>query len=146
VKAECVAPGFSPARVNSTPCRPEGRRYRSESPVSPGEAGEGSQSASNFSLFNPPLEALAKITEQDFQRIFARSPIKRPKYHGWLRNLCVVMGNSGDTRFLPWLERLREHDDPIIREHADWALEQLKAPSTSSKTVKAAQPWNPEFV
>ncbi len=75
-----------------------------------------------FSLFSPPLEALASLTEEDFLRLFARSPLKRVKYRGWLRNLCVVMGNSGDRRFVPWLERVAQHADPIVREHAAWAL------------------------
>jgi len=79
-----------------------------------------------FSLFNPPLEALAALSEEDFRRIFARSPIKRAKYRGWLRNLCVVMGNSGDARFVPWLERAREDPDPVVREHATWALNRLQ--------------------
>ncbi len=81
--------------------------------------------ASSFSLFNPPLEALASLSEEDFGRTFARSPIKRAKFRGWLRNLCVAMGNSGDQRFLPWLERAREYPDPIVREHAEWALEKI---------------------
>jgi epoxyqueuosine reductase len=79
----------------------------------------------DFSLFSPPLESLASLTEADFRRIFARSSIKRVKYRGWLRNLCVAMGNSGDRRFVPWLERAREHSDPVVREHAAWALERL---------------------
>ena len=78
-----------------------------------------------FSLFNPPLEELASISEEDFRRVFARSPIKRAKYRGWLRNLCVVMGNSGDCRFIPWLETAAGNPDPIVREHAAWALRRL---------------------
>ena len=35
------------------------------------------------------------------------------------------MGNSGDAELLPGLRRLREHADPIVREHAEWAIEQL---------------------
>jgi len=77
------------------------------------------------SLFNPPLETLASLTENDFRRLFARSPIKRAKYRGWLRNLCVAMGNSGDLRFVPWLEQLAQRDDPVLREHAAWALSRL---------------------
>jgi epoxyqueuosine reductase len=80
----------------------------------------------SFSLFSPPLDALASFSEDDFRRIFARSPIKRAKYHGWLRNLCVAMGNSGDERFVSWLERAAQHSDPIIREHAAWALGRLR--------------------
>jgi len=81
-----------------------------------------------FSLFNPPLEVLAALTEEDFRRIFAHSPVKRAKYRGWLRNLCVAMGNSGDARFVPKLQELSQHPDPIAREHAQWALSQLAGP------------------
>jgi epoxyqueuosine reductase QueG len=81
---------------------------------------------SSSSLFNPPLDVLALITEDDFRRIFAHSPIKRVKYRGWLRNLCVAMGNSGDEGFVPWLEQAAQHSDPIVREHAAWALALLR--------------------
>jgi epoxyqueuosine reductase len=83
--------------------------------------------ASSTSLFNPPLDVLASISEDDFRRIFAHSPIKRARYSGWLRNLCVAMGNSGDERFVPWLEQAAQHSDPIVREHAAWALERLRS-------------------
>lgn len=84
-----------------------------------------------FSLFNPLLESLASITESDFRRVFAQSPIKRAKYRGWLRNLCVVMGNSGDCRFIPWLETAAENSDPVVREHAAWALRQLRSSASA---------------
>jgi epoxyqueuosine reductase len=79
-----------------------------------------------FSLFNPSLEDLSSLTEEDFCRVFAGSPIKRLKYRGWLRNLCVAMGNSGDPRFVPWLEAATRHPDPLLREHAAWALRRLR--------------------
>jgi epoxyqueuosine reductase len=82
--------------------------------------------SSGFSLFNPSLEALGSINEDDFRLNFAYSPVKRAKYRGWLRNLAVAMGNSGDVRFVPWLERIARHPDPIIREHAAWALDRLR--------------------
>jgi len=91
---------------------------------------------SNFTLFNPPLEALASIDENDFRRIFRRSPVKRVKYRGWLRNLCVAMGNSGDSRFLPQLEQLREHVDPIVREHAEWGIARLAIAQPSGPKEK----------
>jgi len=89
----------------------------------------------SFSLFNPRLEDLASLTEDDFRRIFRDSPIKRAKYRGWLRNLCVVMGNSGDTQFISWLERTaREQEDPVVREHAEWALRRLGKQWAASST------------
>jgi len=89
--------------------------------------GPGTAGSADFSLFNPPLEALAAMNEPDFRRVFAHSPIKRAKYRGWLRNLAVAMGNSGDVRFVPWLERMARHHDAIVGGHAAWALERLRA-------------------
>ena len=80
---------------------------------------------STLSLFNPPLEILAAMSEDEFRQAFRHSPIKRAKYRGWLRNLCVAMGNSGDARFIPRLEELASHSDPVVREHAEWALARL---------------------
>jgi hypothetical protein len=79
-----------------------------------------------FSLCNPALERLASIDEGDFRRVFAHSPVKRAKYRGWLRNLCVAAGNSGDGRFIPWLKAATDHPDPTVREHAAWALRRLE--------------------
>ncbi len=88
-------------------------------------------SGRSFSLFNPPIEALAALTEEDFRQAFAHSPIKRAKYRGWLRNLCVVMGNSSDKRFVPRLKELARHEDAIVREHAEWAIKQLVSKETT---------------
>jgi len=96
----------------------------------PGAPDTWSQSPRSVSLFNPPLHALACVDEEGFRRAFSRSPVKRAKYRGWLRNLCVAMGNSGDTSFGPWLRRISEHPDGLIREHALWALERLGSSKT----------------
>ena len=106
------------------------------SPLAPAVAGPLGPRAV-FSLFNPPLDALASLTEPAFRRVFAPSPLKRARWGGWLRNLCVAMGNSGDARFVGWLERTRHSPDPIVREHAGWALERLKAEGDCQKTQKA---------
>ena len=87
--------------------------------------GQGITDETQFSLFNPPLDALASLAEEDFYLLFAYSPIQRAKYQGWLRNLCVAMGNSGDGRLIPRLEHLSQHPDPVVSEHARWALARL---------------------
>ncbi len=84
-------------------------------------------SPAHFSLFNPRLEDLAALTGEDFRKIFAHSSLKRAKYRGWLRNLCVAMGNSGDPRFVPWLQAAAQSTDALVREHAAWALRKLQA-------------------
>jgi epoxyqueuosine reductase len=110
-------PEFQPLEVTLSGSRGDGDGEPAAGPPSP--------QTQTFSLFNPPITALAQLSEEDFRRAFTHSPIKRPKYTGWLRNLCVVMGNSGDRRFVPKLEELSHHDNPIVREHAEWALDQL---------------------
>jgi epoxyqueuosine reductase len=77
-------------------------------------------------LVNPALEWLAEITTEEFKRTFRGSPIRRAKRTGLRRNAAIAMGNSGDTSFVPVLERLSADEDPPVAEHAAWALERLK--------------------
>jgi epoxyqueuosine reductase len=72
--------------------------------------------------FAPDLESLADLTEAEFREKFRNSPISRPKHAGLLRNVAVAMGNSGLARFRAPLARLAEHEDPVVAEHASWAL------------------------
>jgi epoxyqueuosine reductase len=119
-------PEFQPIEITLAASSDDNAASDSD-PGAEADPGEGTthSPARNFSLFNPPIQALAQLSETDFRHAFAQSPIKRPKYRGWLRNLCVVMGNSADRRFLPKLEELSRHEDPVIREHAEWAIAQL---------------------
>jgi epoxyqueuosine reductase len=86
-------------------------------------------------LFNPPLEELAEISEQQFGRTFRDSPIRRAGYQGFLRNVCLAIGNSGAPKFVPQMRRLAEHSDPVIREHAIWALEKLNHKDTKDAKI-----------
>ena len=56
-------------------------------------------------LINPDLAWLADLEEADFERLCNGSPIRRAGFPGLRRNIAIAMGNSGLTRFLPWLER-----------------------------------------
>jgi epoxyqueuosine reductase len=76
-------------------------------------------------MVNPALDWLAAMREEDFRQTFRGSPVKRAKHGGLRRNVAVAMGNSGDTRFIPELERLVFDPDPVVSEHARWALERL---------------------
>ena len=44
-------------------------------------------------------------------------------YRGFLRNVAVAMGNARREAFRRPLEKLAAHDDPLVAEHARWALE-----------------------
>jgi epoxyqueuosine reductase len=92
------------------------------------------QPRENF--FHPDLRKLAKLSAEDFSETFHKSPIKRTKRRGLLRNVAVAMGNSGEKDFLPYLEELVENEDQIIAEHAQWAIEKIEHQMTLSKRVK----------
>ncbi|MGA9885139.1 MAG: tRNA epoxyqueuosine(34) reductase QueG [Candidatus Acidiferrales bacterium] len=84
------------------------------------------------SLWAPDLELLASLSQQEFSQIFQRSAVKRAKWRGLVRNACVALGNSRISSGAPefsrianLLERLAGSDDPLISEHARWALDRL---------------------
>jgi epoxyqueuosine reductase len=67
------------------------------------------------------------LDEEKFRELFRRSPIKRIKRRGFLRNVCVALGNVGDGQDLPALERAAADREPLVAEHALWAIEQIRA-------------------
>lgn len=69
-----------------------------------------------------PLLALDK---EAFRARFRRSPIRRAKRSGLLRNAAVVLGNSGDRRGVPALALALEDAEALVRGHAAWALGRL---------------------
>jgi len=73
----------------------------------------------------PDLASLAALDDAGFRERFRRSPVKRAKRRGLLRNVAVAIGNSGDAAHRDVAERLAADDDPVVREHARWALRRL---------------------
>ena len=79
-------------------------------------------------LHAPELLPLLSLTEQEFRARFAGSPILRAKRRGFLRNVCVALGNLKRREAVPALAAtLREDHDPLVRAHAAWALGQIGA-------------------
>jgi len=66
------------------------------------------------------------LDEERFRALFRKSPIKRTKRRGLLRNVCVALGNVGGADDLPALEKASTDDEPLIAEHARWAIEQIR--------------------
>jgi epoxyqueuosine reductase len=74
------------------------------------------------------LETLSLLSPQEFNKKFKYHPIKRAKRRGYYRNLCVVLGNTKSKKYLPFLKDLIHHEsDPIIINHATWAVQQIEA-------------------
>ncbi len=111
--------------------RPLPRGQNQFSPAAPsGRALRTSPAAG--SLFHPRLDWLASLTEESFRRLFRSSAVKRAKHRGLLRNTLIAMGNARNPRFRPALERFTASDDPLLREHAAWAMQQIDTDSHAS--------------
>jgi len=76
-------------------------------------------------LVNPALDWLAEMQQEEFRAVFRGSPIRRTKLSGLRRNAVIAMGNSGDKKFVPTLKKLCEDPDPVVAEHARWAVERI---------------------
>ena len=81
--------------------------------------------AARHDLVELTLAELLELTPERFAAVFQRTPIKRLKLPGLLRNACVVAGNSGDAALLPHLVRLAAHERALVRVHAVWAVHRL---------------------
>ncbi len=118
------------------------RAIADESALEPGQSAAGDPSGAtgaarpteHRSLLVPELEWLASLSQQDFSRIFRGSAVKRAKWRGLVRNACVALGNSASSssspafpRIIALLERLAASDDPLLSEHARWALDRLSS-------------------
>jgi len=77
-------------------------------------------------LTTSDLLELIVIDEKTFARRFADTPMARAKRAGLVRNCCVALGNTGDEKALASLERAVVDAQPIIAEHAQWAIDQIQ--------------------
>jgi epoxyqueuosine reductase len=75
------------------------------------------------------LLELLSLDNAAFKKRFEGTPMLRSKRRGLLRNACVVLGNIGDSRALPALERAAQDSDAIIAEHAQWAMNAISHPA-----------------
>jgi len=72
-----------------------------------------------------PLRDFLGWDDATFRARFKGSPIKRIKRPRFLRNVCVVLGNVGTTEDLPALRDRADDPDPLIAEHAQWAIAEI---------------------
>jgi epoxyqueuosine reductase len=78
-------------------------------------------------LTQPDLLELLALDEAAFKRRFAGTPMLRTQRRGILRNVCVALGNVGDGAALPALQKAAADPEPLIAEHAQWAIGQIAA-------------------
>jgi epoxyqueuosine reductase len=70
---------------------------------------------------------LLGMSQPEFSAAFKGSSMKRAKRRGLARNAAVVLGNVGTVEDIPVLEAALAHDEPLVREHAAWALGRIGA-------------------
>ena len=69
------------------------------------------------------LAQLFAWTEEEFLQRTEGSAIRRSGYSRWLRNIAVALGNAPPSaEVVAALESRRDIDDPVVREHVEWAL------------------------
>ena len=76
-------------------------------------------------LAQPDLIELLQLNEAGFKSRFAGTPMLRTKRRGLLRNVCVALGNTGDASALPHLQKAAADPEPLIAEHALWAMSRI---------------------
>lgn len=74
----------------------------------------------------PSLERLVTQSEEEFYDLYRGTAVIRAKHRGLARNAAIALGNSGDERAVPILTAVvNEHNEPLVRGHAAWALQHL---------------------
>ena len=77
---------------------------------------------------NPTLSLTDELalTPQEFNQRFKRTPVRRAKRRGYLRNVAVALGNTGDLHTLPVLNNALTDPEPMVREHTTWAIREIQ--------------------
>jgi epoxyqueuosine reductase len=68
---------------------------------------------------------LLRLDDELFRTAFRGSPMKRAKLRGLKRNAAVALGNTGASEDVATLTALSSGDDPMLAEHARWAIKRI---------------------
>jgi epoxyqueuosine reductase len=81
------------------------------------------------------LAQVDRIPHENFDSLYKGRAIRRTKWRGLMRNICIAMGNSKDREFSVALSQLLNCNDAMVRRHAAWALNQIDPVSNRSILV-----------
>ena len=74
----------------------------------------------------PVLTSDLLLTPVEFNQRFKKSPIKRTKRRGYLRNLSIAVGNHKNKKDVPILKQALQNEEPLIQEHIKWAIGKME--------------------
>ncbi len=86
-----------------------------------------------------PLTEEMILTPQAFSQRFKGSPVKRARRRGYLRNVAVALGNTGDMHVLPVLQNALNDEERLVREHAGWAIQKVSGAERSEPPGERSQ-------
>ena len=66
-----------------------------------------------------------------FRKRFKPTSLWRSRRAGLLRNAAIVLGNMGDDRALPALEKALNDPEVLVQEAAAWAIERIRQRTSS---------------
>ena len=66
------------------------------------------------------------LDDDAFRQQLKGSPMKRAKRRGLARNAATVLGNVGTVDDIDMLETVASSPDPLVAEHAAWAVERIR--------------------
>ena len=73
----------------------------------------------------PSLAEMLRWDSATFQERMQGSPMRRLKLHRFKRNICIVLGNTGSRHDISALREQCSKADPMVAEHAAWAIKQI---------------------
>lgn len=86
----------------------------------------------------PVLLDELRLDARGFNLKFHLSPVRRTKRRGYLRNVCIALGNAGDAAAAPaLLDLLKTEPEGLIRGAAAWAANRLD-PQTAIPILEQA--------
>ena len=71
------------------------------------------------------LHWVLSLTEETWREATRGTALRRARFQGLMRNALVAAGNSGDGSLRPLIARFSGGEDPLLVEHAEWALDRL---------------------
>ncbi len=89
------------------------------------------------------LRDFLALDADEFREMFRGSPIRRVKRRGFLRNVCVALGNVGTKEDLPALRAATRDPEPLIVEHALWAIDQIETRPPSGNETGQTKDFSP---
>ncbi len=88
-------------------------------------------------LDDTELTRLFLWSEEEYLQYTEGSAIRRLGFERWLRNLAIGLGNAEPSlENIAALESKKDYPSPMVQEHIDWALQQLRSPKKRVRKIK----------